>query len=116
MLAAGLSSAMTLLSTLAFLTAVFPSPAQANFDIYRTQIYWGNRPSISWQFYEAEAPNDCNKIIAQGTREDLTNKDPFDILWGVSCKGDGCEEDKSPGDIDMLKLKLQPNPLLYWSE
>ncbi|KAH7040902.1 uncharacterized protein B0I36DRAFT_311727 [Microdochium trichocladiopsis] len=109
---------ITLRSATALITtffALFPGPAQANFDIYRTQIYWGNRPSISWQFWEAEAPNDCNKLIAQGLRDDISGKDPLDVLWSVSCQGSGCAESTPPGDIDVLKLKLSPNPLLYWT-
>lgn len=90
--------------------------AQANFDVYRTELYSGNRPAILWQFWEAEAPKDCNAIIKNMQYEELNNKGPWDIFWGVHCTGSGCDDLNPPGDIDILRLKLRANPLLDWSK
>ncbi|KXJ86406.1 hypothetical protein Micbo1qcDRAFT_209099 [Microdochium bolleyi] len=90
--------------------------AQANFDVYRTEVYSGNRPAITWQFWEAEAPKDCGAILRNAMYEELNNKGPFwDVFWGVHCTGSGCDDLNPPGDIDQLRLKLRANPLLDWT-
>lgn len=112
MFSLSLSSALTAV----FAAASLLGTAQANFDIYRTEIYSGNRPAITWQFWEAEAPKDCGAILRNQAYEELNNKGPWDIFWGVHCTGSGCDDLNPPGNIDVLRLKLRPQPLLDWSK
>ncbi|KAH7034613.1 uncharacterized protein B0I36DRAFT_346524 [Microdochium trichocladiopsis] len=94
---------------------LFSTPVKANFDVYRTEIIWGNRPSIVWQFWEAQAPNDCPRLFKQPLFEELNNKPNWDSLWGVKCTGSGCSPLDPPGNIDELRLKLNREPLLDWT-
>ncbi|KXJ87084.1 hypothetical protein Micbo1qcDRAFT_218326 [Microdochium bolleyi] len=91
--------------------------AQANFDVYRVELFSGRRPAVMWQFWEAEAPKDCGAILKRQMYEELNNKGPWwAIFWGVHCTGSGCDKSLNPpGDIDQLRLKIKADPLLDWT-
>ncbi|KAK2059977.1 hypothetical protein LY76DRAFT_604336 [Colletotrichum caudatum] len=80
--------------------ACMPRVAQANFDIYRVEWIWINRPAIVWQAFEAEVG--CDEAIHSPT--------------GVRCKGSGCAPQPSANDIDELEMHFSNDPLYHWSQ
>ncbi|GAB1313576.1 Small secreted protein [Madurella fahalii] len=101
------------LSTIAFMVAaLLPMAAQANFDVYRVEWIYINRPSIGWQFFEAE-PRNCDQVINTPVWED--HGDVSGSRLGVRCEGSGCGPTPPPNDIDELEIHTSNNPLYHWT-
>ncbi|KAF2838799.1 hypothetical protein M501DRAFT_992747 [Patellaria atrata CBS 101060] len=100
------------LPTLAFMAATILPQVQANFDVYRTEWIYINRPAIVWQFFEAE-PSNCDQVVNTPIWED--HGDVSGSKLGVRCKGSGCGAQPPPDNIDELEIHTSNNPLYHWT-
>jgi|SRR5687768_18531397 hypothetical protein len=99
--------------SLPFIAAWAIPGIMANFDLYRVEFTYIDKPSkVYWQAFEAEGNCETSVITASFEERGDTSGDKI----GVRCDGHGCKQFAPIHEITQLEMHFSDDPLYHYSK